>query len=49
MPATIVSDRDRVFTSSFWRGKLLDTKLQLSSAYHPQTEGQTERVNESVS
>jgi len=47
-PKSIVSDRDRVFTSTFWRAlfSLVDTKLLMSSAYHPQTDGQTERVNQ---
>ncbi|GJP46255.1 hypothetical protein CLOM_g5561, partial [Closterium sp. NIES-68] len=46
----IISDRDPKFTSNFWR-HLWDqfgTKLQFSSAYHPQTDGQTERVNQSM-
>jgi hypothetical protein len=47
-PKSIVSDRDEVFTSSFWSElfKLLKTDLKLSSAYHPQSDGQTERVNQ---
>ena len=48
VPQTVVSDRDRVFTAAFWQElfTLLDTKLHMSSAYHPQTDGQTERVNQ---
>jgi hypothetical protein len=47
-PKSIVSDRDEVFTSSFWSElfKLLKTDLKLSFAYHPQSDGQTERVNQ---
>jgi hypothetical protein len=45
---TIVSDRGPQFVSKFWEElhKSLGTKLLHSSAYHPQTSGQTERVNQ---
>jgi transposase InsO family protein len=50
MPKSIISNRDRVFTSAFWRElfRLVGTKLCLSSSYHPQTDGATERVNQSL-
>lgn len=49
-PTPIVSNRDRVFISSFWTElfKLAGTQLKLSSAYHPQTDGQTKVVNRCV-
>jgi transposase InsO family protein len=45
--SAIISDRDLVFTSKFWRSlfKLVGIELKLSSFYHPQTGGQTKRVN----
>ncbi|POM70560.1 LOW QUALITY PROTEIN: Pol protein [Phytophthora palmivora] len=47
LPETIVSDRDPRFIGEFWDTlfQLLGTKLTMSSADHPQTDGQTERVN----
>ena len=47
IPRSIVSDRDVLFTSIFWEHlhKLLGTQLKMSSAYHPQTDGSTERAN----
>ena len=46
VPRTIISDRGPQFTARFWEHlhSLLGTKLVRSSAYHPQTFGQTERV-----
>jgi transposase InsO family protein len=48
VPKKIVSDRGTQFTSKFWERlhETLDTQLRFSSAYHPQTDGQTERVNQ---
>jgi hypothetical protein len=48
LPQTIISNRDPVFTSNVWQQlfKLTDTKLLMSSAYHPQTDSQTERLNQ---
>lgn len=50
LPKAIISDRDKVFTSAIWQqlSRLSDTKLMMSSSYHPQNDGQTERLNQCV-
>ncbi|GJX89121.1 putative mitochondrial protein [Tanacetum coccineum] len=50
LPKVIVSDRDKVFISHFWQSlfKVLKVQLHLSTAYHPQTDGQIEVVNRSL-
>src|SRR5258706_4223304 len=50
LPSDIVSDRDPVFTSKFWAELMerLDVRLRKSTAFRPQTDGQTERVNQSL-
>jgi len=50
VPASIVSNRDPRFTSRFWQSlqAALGTQLRMSSAYHPQTDGQSERTIQSL-
>jgi hypothetical protein len=50
MPQAIVSDRDRIFTSHWWQElfHLAEVSLRLSSSYHPQMDGQTERLNQTM-
>ena len=46
VPKSIISDRDSRFTSRFWQSlqEALGTRLDMSTAYHPQTDGQSERT-----
>jgi hypothetical protein len=50
LPLEIISDRDKLFVSHFWKTlhKLTGTKVKLSTAYHPQTDGASERTNKMV-
>ena len=47
LPSVIISDRDSRFTSNFWKElvKKLNIRLNMSTARHPETDGQTERMN----
>jgi hypothetical protein len=50
LPEEIISDRDKLFTSKFWRTlmALLGANHKLSTAFHPQTDGATERLNQTL-
>ena len=50
LPTDIVSDRDKLFVSKFWKAlhKLTGVKLKLSTAYHLETDGASERTNKTV-
>jgi len=50
LPETIISNRDTRFTSKFWMSlmQLLQVKLNVSTAFHPETDGQTERINQTL-
>jgi transposase InsO family protein len=50
LPSSIISDRDPRFTAGLWRKlfRAWGTQLKMSSSYHPQTDGQTERLNRTL-
>jgi hypothetical protein len=50
LPSSIITDRDPKFLSDFWKGLFhkAGTELLTSTAYHPQTDGQSERTNQSL-
>jgi transposase InsO family protein len=49
-PEIIVSDRNSLFTSGYWDHihRMLCTQLKMSTAFHPQTDGATERANRTI-
>ena len=50
VPTTFITDRDKLFTSNYWKTLVsaMGIKHNLSTAFHPQTDGQTERSNQSL-
>ena len=50
LPEEIISDRDSKFNGNFWQAlfESLGTRLGMSTAFHPQTDGQTERMNRTL-
>jgi hypothetical protein len=50
LPVVIISNRDKIFTSNLWKElfALAKVNLSMSTAYHPQSVGQSERVNQCV-
>nr|GEW56293.1 hypothetical protein [Tanacetum cinerariifolium] len=50
LPESIMNDRDKVFLINFWKALIVElkVKLKLSTAYHPQTDGQAEVINRSL-
>ena len=50
LPTDIVSDRDAMITSHFWQAlmDLLEVRTKLSTAFHLETDGQTERINQTI-
>ena len=50
IPEALISNRDELFTSNYWKilMPLLGTKLKMSTAFHPTTDGQAERTNQTL-
>ena len=50
LPRTIILDRDKLFVSRFWKRltKIAGVKLGMSTAFHPETDGASERMNKTV-
>ena len=50
VPKGIINDRNPLFTSKFWSElcDIIEIKCKLLTAYHPQTDGQTKRVNQEL-
>jgi hypothetical protein len=50
LPLEIISDRDKLFISNFWKAlhQLTGIKLKMSTSYHPETDGASERTNKTV-
>ena len=50
LPRKIISDRDKLFTSKFWQvlTAKIGTRTKLSTVFHPQTDRQTERINQNM-
>jgi transposase InsO family protein len=50
IPKRLISDRDKLFTSNYWKTLILmlETRLRMSTAYYPVTNEQTERTNQSL-
>ena len=50
LPADIISDRDKLFVSKFWKAlmKLMGVSLKMSTAFHPETDGSSERTNKTI-
>ena len=50
MPKRVITDRDKLFKSKFWKSLMnqLGVKQKMTTAYHPQANGQTERLNQTL-